>query len=544
MADLNPILSSAKAASAANVNAAAAITSNSGKIQDSYNSDALLQRQNAESAALIETVKGQGALQLQAGLQKNALDIGTDIGDASGIQSALAAQYVLSKAEQNKQLAVITAKKSVSFFDDPLQFLINHATINNDIEKHNAAEASADLASGQIATMNKLTTERAVAARTLQTTVTDASVAAAASEVKNKAIILSDDYARNALVTNSASVEKLVALSKDQMQIASTVFDSKVRQEQIGIAQAHLALSREEFNWKKLEKEKGDAVGQYLSDTIIKGYKAMYPNSPDKWIAPNSPKLLSLISGKLPLDGEMKAAYEVGELNSRAANPDGSNRLLAPSPAQFLQLLKYGPQLGPDTKTTTDLMISAAKRIQETPAYKTAVASKNVEDQITLVNDGVKAAFASANAVVKDPSNPYFLPAIDDIIKQSPGLMASNTFLQVINPATQAGVNLSSPEMVLNLGLKAVQSGKVKLNELAVDLGTIYKQGQRVNIQSKQFIPLGLAPKESYNVKVDIGGITDDTIDMSKPADIIRALVKLQTNSIAREAITAGGMVR
>lgn len=530
MADINPILAAARSADQQVNSARSAMIANNSQIDDSFNADAELQRQNAATAELVTRTTGLGQLQYEQAFSKNALDLGTDLGDASGIQAALAQTLISSRASQNAALDRINQKKSISFVDDPLQFIANHLSLNDDIEAHNAAEAKGDLAASQIAETNKLTELRAVAANRLKTTVTGASVEAAAQAARNSAQIVSDGFARSAIANNTNGIKELLSLSTDQLRNASVVFDAQNKQQSIAIAQAHLALSQEEFSWKKLEKDKAESANTYVSNTIIGGYKAMYPDNPNKWIAPNSPKLLALISGKLPLDGEMKAAYDIGVLNSRAANPDGTNRLLAASPADLLSVLKYNPSLGTDSKAVVGLITSAAQEAGRTPQYAQLVAAKDLEGQKKFVNDSVQAAFKGAQTVVRDPSNPYWLPSIDTIAKQTPGLQELPFYRTVIAPASAAGVAVNDPSMALSLGLEAVKAGKISLNNMAVDMATIYKQGQRVNIQSKQFIPLGLSPRESYNVDINTGGLISQRTDMTNPAEIIRAAMKASVN--------------
>lgn len=530
MPNVNPVLQAVQNSNAVASSAATAVSANSAKVSESYNADATLQRQNADSAALVESTKQAGQLQYEVALRKNALDVGTDIGDATGIYAALSKQYMESKVAQNKALDAVNEKNSVSFFDDPLQFVINQVTVNGDIQAHNAAEAKADIASKQISEMNLLTDQRAIASAKLKTTVTEASANAAVSEVRNKANMLADQYAREAILQNTAGIEKLVSLSETQLRNTQTAFSAQAQQEQIGIAQAHLAMSREEFNRKKIQAEKGDQFAQYMTDTVIRGYKAMYPNNPDKWVAPNSPRIFALISGG-PVDEEMKYAYERGQINSRAANPDGSNRILATSAADFLQGMKFGVQTGADAKVVKDLIVDTARGVVGSAAFK-QLNPKDVEGQQTMINDTVKQVLKGQAALVKDPSNPYYLPSIDAIAKQTPALQNFPLWKNILSPIAASGIDLSDPNTAFHIGLKAVQDGKISLNVFAVDLATMYKQGQAVNIQSKQFIPMGLAPENAYRVKIDAGGITNATVNMADPAEIMRAAMKYRTNTI------------
>ena len=86
----------------------------------------------------------------------------------------------IKNGEQQKYAAEIEKKQSVSFFENPLEAIINSFTINADIAKHNLAEARGDAAAQQIQKLNQLSSQAAQLQGQFSAPVTQASAEAAA----------------------------------------------------------------------------------------------------------------------------------------------------------------------------------------------------------------------------------------------------------------------------------------------------------------------------------------------------------------------------
>ena len=527
----------AEVSGAANAGAAQ-ISSNAAAMQESFKTQENLTRQNAESAGVIESTKQFAQLAVEDALARNALNLGGDLADVTGLQSKLATQYIQARTEQQAALQSINQKNTTSFFDDPLGWIGAKLTVNDDIARHNAAEATAEQAAAQIKQTNDLITGRAVAANTLKQTVTQASAQAAIEQVKNNALIAAETYRQQGLTANTRSIQEIVQLRSADMAAVSTSYDAAVKNQQLGIAQQHLAQSVaaesrqvQEFNWRKASEEEKQKVGTYVQENIIRGYKTLYPSQPEKWEVPGSPKMLALISGKIPLDGELKQAYELGVLNSKI-DPSGQTRILATSPVELLKVLQYSPELNAATKPVISLIRDAAQNVQADPKYKALVQSKDVQGATDYLNGTIRETFKQQATKVSGPDNPYWLPNITELAAQSPGIKEFPLYTQVLAPLATAGVDTSDPGTVFLQSIKAVKDGKIGLNQMAIQLSAIYRQGQRVNIASKQLTNLGITPIESYNVKINTGGLLDATVNMADPNAIIRAAMNAQRSEI------------
>jgi hypothetical protein len=544
------------------------VKSNDAKIQDSFNNTVATQRQLATDAATVMRAQGLAKLQVEDALARTALQFGADLEDTTGLQRQLAERYLSARAEQRTALDQIQQKKSINFMENPLGYIMAQFTVDDDIAKQNAADSRATQAAQQIEETNKLIDARAVAAARLQRTVNASTIEAAARTAASTATLAAEEAARQSLVANSKSVQEIVNLRVADMQTAAAGYDAVIKQKSLEISLQNLKLSQEaaardaqrlqlsEAESRRAEErarregvvfDQTQAAGKYIQDMIILGYKTMYPNQPQKWEVPNSPKMLSLISGKVPLDGELKDAFEIGVLNSKV-DPTGGRRLLASTPIDGLRVLRLRPELSSDAKVTVQLMTDATEAAMASTQYKQAVAAKNPEEANKIINEAIKRTFQEKAAIVSDSTNPYYLPNIETIISTSPDLkraVDANEFpvySQVLRPLSAAGVSLNSPDLVFQALVRPVTEGKIPLNQAAIELATIYRQGQRVNIESKQMLNFGIAPIESYNVKINTGGLTNDTVDMANPNEIMRAMLKLSRAMTAGE-VGFGGLV-
>ena len=204
-------------------------------------------------------------------------------------------------------------------------------------------------------------------------------------------------------------------------------------------------------------------------------------------------------------------------MNSKV-DPEGNKgtRILAATPFDFVtKVLPFRPAIAPDQKAGIQLMQDTIARAQDTAQYKAFVASKDIEGAKKFINTAVKEAFDDAARNASNPSSPYALPGVEQILQNIPGLQDLALSRKVLAPAIQAKVPLPSPSTVYNLGLAAVQKGELSLNQLATDMSVIYKAAQLQNIESKQLVGMGIAPIAQYNVKINNGDLLDKKVNIS-----------------------------
>lgn len=536
MADLSQLLLSASKAfdqiSAGQVE----IQANTAALESSAKDSAARLTSMADSASLITTTTGLGKLTVEQSNLKTAQSVGADPTDIMGLQAKDATTLLDAQSKREDALSRVSEKQKISFLDDPLGWISAQFTINDDISDYNAANNVAANVEANISERAKFVDAQYQSNLRSQQTVTAASIQAAADQAKNEILLKADDARRQAILYNSTGVKELAAMSLQQLQILSTASDAQTRQEQLQISLDHLALSREEFDWKRQEKNKGDKASQYVMDTINRGLEILDPSEPK--IDINSPKAIALISGKLPLDGKLKRAFELGEMNSKV-DPSGQRgtRILGSSPVDFLQTLQFHPAMAPDQKAGVSLLQETVAQAQDTSQYKALIAAKDVEGAKKFLNQSVREAFDISAKNALNPKSPYALPVIEQILTTTPALQELPFAQKVLSPAIEAKIPLQDPSRVYALGLSAVSEGKISLNQMAIDLSVIYKQAQRINIQSKQLIGMGVAPIEQYNVTIQNGDFVDPKVNLADPNDIRRLISRDLASSGTRRRL-------
>lgn len=520
--DISGVVGKAYVADAQAAAGALSIQANQAATQTSFTDTKAHLTAIGNADALVAETTGLGQLTTEAATQRVGLSIGEDPTDLMGLQAQRAKDLLAAQKDRTAALARVNEKRKVSFFDNPLDWVTNQFTINDDIEAHNAANANIGNIEGQIEESNKFLSTAQDNFKRQQTTVTAGSVAAQAARVKELAAVQSDLATRQAYASSSEAVLQLTELSAKQLQFAAQAVNAQQTAEQIRLAQAHLALSQEEFDWKKLQKTQGEAANEYLRQTINRGLKVLDPNQPE--LSDQNPKLLGIIQGKVPLDGLLKQAFDLGETNRKVDPSGNTSRVLGATPLATISTLQYSPYLSPDQAPVVRLMVETATAAKGSAAYKVIEANKDVKAAEAYINNAVQEVFKTAATKVADPTNPYFLPPVDIIIAQTKGLQELSTYQKVLAPAIAARIDLSTPDNVIQLIASAASKGDISANQAALDVATIWKQGQRINVESKQLKNMGIAPIVSYNVPIRTGAASTPVTDVSNPNEVLRAI--------------------
>ena len=130
-----------------------------------------------------------------------------------------------------------------------------------------------------------------------------------------------------------------------------------------------------------------------------------------------------------------------------------------------------------------------------------------------------------------DPNSVGYLPGMASIIGMIPFTAQTDLYKKVLMEPIKAGVDVSTPSQVYNLGVEAVRRGTMKLDDFVKDYTAIYRQAQELNQASKQTGSMGLPAISSYVTDLRTGGLFDQKIDNTDPIAVKRA-VNLQ---LARE---------
>ena len=236
----------------------------------------------------------------------------------------------------------------------------------------------------------------------------------------------------------------------------------------------------------------------------------------------------------------MQKFYEAGE----QAKLTGIN-IIGASPAQAASTLQSVPvQLNPTQGVIKDLIASSSQQVSSAiRGEATGIVSKepalkgiNPKDPIAIANALNAVAQQNLNAYARDikpgdSSNPYQIASINSLVLNSPTVAELPLVQKVFVPLIKNGVSLTDPKQIMTYVGNAVSDGTIT-HAQALELSTIYHVGVKTNLAMRNLPGFGLVPSLSYNAKVDTnpaGWNTSETVDLTRPDSISRALLKVQS---------------
>lgn len=485
--------------------ATAAIKNNYAAVDSSYAASAARGQMVADQTRVVKSTADQGNLIAQTALQSYAHALGVDPdGTLSAQQTQAQNTFLDASSRASEAAATIAQKRSISFFDDPLQWLSNKLTINDDINNYNGAANQANTAEQFIQESNQLIDSRAVALNNIKTVTSQASAEAQTNIAVEQQQELAENMRRAGIAANTAGVEAIQNMSWRNIQLANSRLDADSKAVAAQDSQQRLQMAKDQFDLEKArlalmqaKEQDKDGADKYVHDQLVKGLQLLYPNNPAAWQIPDG-KYQAMINGKTPMDPTWKVAFD----KAQASDIAGS-RVLGTSPADALATLQIRPTIAPSAQPTVDLLNRALATVSQTPAYKQAVLEKDGgKAAADLVNAQVAQLVKSDASHVDSPTSLYYLPPIDKIMDTIPGVKDSPFYNVVVAPASKAGIDMSSPSAVVKQAVQAVKDGKISLNEAANNMSAMYGIAQQANFETKQMFSLGITAPPSYTTPV------------------------------------------
>lgn len=535
---LDSINSLGQSASDAASDATAAITSNTAALTQSYQQSVQRQQVVAANTQVVADVKNSGQLAAQNALQDFSAQWGGDTADASGTQAKLADRHNQASQAADDALDIIRQKRSVSFFDDPLAWVSNKLTINDDINNYNSNVAVANKAEEDMDSINQSIDLRASAQAKIATTVTAASAQAASQIAVASAQEAADVLTRQGFAANTQGVTDIANMTYRQMQVATVGFDADAKyqelknsQAQLALSQANFSLEQQKFKIQQAKEVNADGANQYIAENIQAGLKVMFPTNPAAWNVPAG-KLTAIMSGKLPMDPVILRAMQVGEGQKDYAGPDSGIRLLGATPSDALKTLSFNPTITPDMNAGIGILNQAKQLVDAKLAGQPIAGPAAQAAYDDAVNKQANLLLQASANHTQDPTSAYYLPGADKIVTAAPALQQDPVWTKVLAPMVAAKADLSNPAVVTGYVSAAVQAGTITLNQGAAGITNIYQRGQEMNLQSKQLVGLGLTPKVSYMAPDPYTGVgAIGKIDYTNKQAVTAALMRMSANS-------------
>lgn len=489
----------------------------------------LIQGETKESFAAKEI----GALELQNKKQQFSQSLNNGEG-FEAFNARLTQQLVEAVNQRNTAAEIVRQKESVGLFDDPLGFLFNQLTIDDDYaalkgadQKVQAASSGLQAINAQMQHTSQTFNEYAI---TRTAAATDSKIAAFEQELKAKGL-----GARiQALQTNAHGIEAVFRMNEQQL-------DAAFKLHQIAVADENRAEARDDRTLRKmmlqekLQELQDKEEGKQFKVQAIR-YALEREGTPTEIAAAqvNTGNVDRLLT-----DAVTKKRYgTLYELGTDALANNGVVRY-GNSPTEVLmtmQSLKLQPR-NEVQKTLVDLAFNADKAAA-------MQAGKDMNARVASSSElYVKTLKAKQSAIdPKDGSNPYQAPPLS-VLAQSEAVKNSALYQKVFAPQIAAGVqDTNDATQITNQAIAAAKAGTITFAELDYGLKNFYSAAVRLNSEQNQYEKFGAPDQIAFRAKLPIAGpntaglssIVDLTNDEARKMYLLRRLTmsKLTSGSI------------
>lgn len=525
-------------------------------MQEAQMNIAVQSTNNARDESTIESVKKAGELQTQARVAKVADDFNTDILKQGNEITSLAAQQKALFETKMESARTIAEKQQVGLFDDPLQYIKNQFTINDDIAEHNAANQQFNAIQTRIATLNQNTQASIATQRQLETGIDETSAAAASRVAGYKSRIAATNAEITALKYGADGIAAVLGASKESLNASQTAFAAMNADQQIKLGQAQLQLAKEnaaertrEFNERMDEKADERQQGSYMVDSINKGRAA-------RGLMPLDPMEGKMaVRGLMGKGGIIKSEWQ-GDYAAGQRIDSGVSGSIAANPIDLISRQASGTPLNltAQQKPILDVAEQAVQIIHaaqnpdsvEAKKYKGLVGldpKKDPESFKSAVNTMTQILIKDQSAKVnyEDRNNIFNIPNIKTIAANQPVVANLPVYQKVLKPVIDSGIDLSNPKAVFNLIGDAFANGTITYKE-AIDATTIYHVGVGINAAQRNTMGVaGVAMPMQYNAEIEINpnGLIGKkaTINLTDPSQFGRALIQSQSHRLGQQLI-------
>jgi hypothetical protein len=497
---------------------------------DLQNTSADLQLDIGANNAIIEQVKNQGALASQNARLKAGAIFGADLNQQGEQITQNVDLWNGAYQQKLKSLKDIQEKDSVGFMDNPLGFIINQFSVNDDIRSHNSALEIEQAAKQHIDEINQMSNATAQNQKNFEISINQAAIDASAKNTADTAQVAANKAKTDGLNYNIEGLQTAINASKEQTALKFQSLSAANAQAQLGLAMQNYALHKQEFDWKKEEKAKAAEGDDFFVDRIQAGLKVMYGDkAPDLSASPKlARQYLMLLKSNSPAGKEATDAYMAGQ-----------SGVLGGSPAQVIDSIGNGVafQFTPAQAPIKKLFDLVTQEVSQGVASG-AVTKANYQSTINNTVTG------KLNTYLKDiepgsGNNPFNIGAVSSII-QMPGVSNLPLAKNILAPAVISGAKLDDPKQVYSTAISAINSGKLSIADAADGLVTLYQKGVDTNLATRQLTKFGIVPTEnmhSYKTQIEVdptsafGGT--EIVDMTNANAVKRAIMKTMATNFA-----------
>jgi len=455
---------------------------------------ALLGGTNAqgETALSLETKK-LGELQAQNRKSDFLVSLGEDQDSSSRLSNQMATQFATSTREAMQLAQTVSQRKSVGFFDNPLEFIWNQLQLPDEENALKAKVDEANLAKGTIQTINQMESETAKNAEEYAQKITLGSVNSQVQGLTNNLQAQALETKNRYLQQNIGNLEFVVNADQKTLDNIAGVIAARNSAAHLALAQQQAAESSVRFaQWQKDNADTEAGREQALGFINAAAERFGKPKL-------DSTKLKSYMiinGGKLPpeLQTMMEWGYSNGVSGSNAYGvaPVAAARTSA---AVGVQPPSWFQEQFEDAKKTVAFQNqqSGGKLYTKPEDYDRAINSA-MAAQVTMLQ---------AKIDPRNLANPYLI-AKPSVIAENKAVQTSALWNKVLKD--QIGdSDTRDIAAIATKGIAAILDKKITPLEYELGINSYIRAGVELNNQKSQFNNFGVKELDSYNATAPDG---------------------------------------
>jgi hypothetical protein len=443
-------------------------------------SDITQQRQKAaQEAASAAGQVTEATLRAKQAEESAALNIANSLGTNASGNSWLIKQYadtiVSKEAEAQKHLDIIKKKQSVTFFDNPLGYLLSQATIDGDIANYKAAVDSSAVAKNAATSLQSISDSAVIAQSRLNQTVTEAGIA-------NSKIIAGYQYKREAdsaamdgIRFNLEGIERLRKVPLDNLNLLYSARGALMQERSYAMDRERLSLARAEAAERAKAREEKLDEDNFIVKNVAKGFH----NLTGQELPESKVKDIKFL---MKTDPKFQAYFESG-IQSFAADSSGRAAIISTSPSKVLAMQAGGTlsNLNQGTKQTVTEITNAYSEFKLTKEYAAVKQSGEKGAEANAFDRYVLNKFES-QAKSGDARGIYAITDFNTLAKLRPEIAELPVYKSVIAPLVAAGLDTKDTKLITTSVANAVSEGKLSYND-ALQLSSVYGLSMRASYE-------------------------------------------------------------
>lgn len=472
----------------------------------------------SEDAKLIAITAGAGELAAQAANQEAKKLLEGDVFDPASLKAQQLAEFVRRKREADVLLENIKQKQSVSFFDNPLEYIVNQMDMPTLVNQYNLTGTQANSALRTVNDIDSTLTNEANANKATAITKSQESIAATARLAANAYNLQAADAEFKSLSANIAANKIIDQGNATQIDMLDKQYQMLNNEETRKQRKLEYDMQKQRFDlW---QKEHADTLEgkQYVRKLISTGMGVLGMNPPGEQQMQQYEQAYKTPEGRKQLQHILDAGQRKIFTGLTQIGTDPADALYTvASVGDYSKGKEYAPALGAIKNVADQLAdpknprrVDPMKPGEFKPALNSAM--KTIQTQWNL-----------------DPDNSpvYKAPTVERMAQVS--IVAETPWFQkVLAPsvaaakATGATIPQITGRAMYEQTLNAVNKGELTVEQASEGIATYYAMAGKVNAIKNGTV--GIGPQEGYRVKLGATAFATG-VDLANPVQVTAAML-------------------